>query len=217
MRKKPELILEENEFNNLRRWTILMIVSVLLAPSIAVPQRAQPPNCVGGTLSAPIRLEIFSDFQCSACRTFYLEVIPEVVKKYGRSGKVCVLYNEFPLNGHPYSRKASRYSLAAQRIDRKLWLTVMDALYQRQPLWMSDGNIDRALAGVVSARDLIRIKNLAAQPSIDSAVGREIAYAEKNRVHATPTIFLTARNKTQRVEGALPYEVWKDIFDDILE
>lgn len=217
MRKRPGPILEENKFNNLRRWTILMIVSILLVPSIAVPQRAQPPNCVGGTLSAPIRLEIFSDFQCSACRTFYLEVISEVVKQYGSSGKVCVLYNEFPLNGHPYSRKAARYSLAAQRINRKLWLTVMNALYQRQPLWTSDGNIDRVLAGAVSARDLTRIKNLAAQPSIDNAVDREVAYGEKNKVHSTPTIFLTAGNKTQKVEGALPYEVWKDIFDDILE
>ena len=217
MGKKPGLILEKSGFNNLRRWAILLIVLVLLTPSVAVPQRAQPLNCVGGTLNAPIRLEVFSDFQCSACRAFYLDVIAEVVKEYGPSGKVCVLYNEFPLNGHPYSRRAARYSIAAQRIDRKLWLTVMSALYQSQPLWSSDGNIDGAIAGAVSVRDLGRIRNLAAQPSIDSAVDREIAYGEKNKVHSTPTIFLTAGNKTQRVEGALPFKVWKDIFDDILE
>jgi len=217
MPKRQGLIREGKNPNNLGLLAILTIASILLAPTVAVPQRAQPPNCVGGTLNAPIRLEIFSDFQCSACRTLYLEVIPEVVQEYGRSGKVCVLYNDFPLKGHQYSRKAARYSLAAQTINRKLWLTVMGVLYQSQPLWSSDGNIDRVLAAAVSARDLARIRNLAAQPSIDNAVGRVIAYGEKYKVHSTPTIFLTVGNKTQRVEGALPYKVWKDIFDDILE
>jgi len=61
-------------------WSVLFIVSTVLAAADAGPQRSQPPNCVLGTLSSPVRLEVFSDFQCPACRTFYLDVVMQVVK-----------------------------------------------------------------------------------------------------------------------------------------
>ena len=145
MRKKAGSISGQNISNNLRPYAILMIVSALLIPSVAESQRAQPLNCVGGSIDAPIRLEVYSDFQCPACARFFLEVVTPAVKEYGDSGKICVLYNEFPLNGHKYSREAARYSLAAQRLGRRQWLAVIRALYQKQPMWVENGNIDGAL------------------------------------------------------------------------
>lgn len=217
MRTKTGLSPKEY-FSNIRElWTILMIVSALLVPSIAEPQRAQPPNCVGGTLDAPILLEVFSDFQCPACRSFYLDVVTPALRDYARAGKICILYSEYPLNGHQYSREAARYSVAAQNINRKLWLTVMDTLYRKQPLWTLDGNIDGALADVVSAQDLARIKNKAAEPAIEEEVKREVAYGDSKKIRSTPTIFVTARDKTQRVDRVLPYKVWKDFFNDMLK
>jgi len=217
MRKKLGLIWREHFSNSRKLWPILMIVSALLIPSIAESQRAQPPNCVGGTLNAPIKLEVYSDFQCPSCAQFFLEVITPAVREYGRSGKICVLYNEYPIPSHSYSRQAARYSLAAQRIGRTQWLAVMSALYQRQVLWGEDGDIDKALTGVVSAEDLARIKKIAAESSIDDAISRDVALGEKREVRATPTVFVTIQKKTQRVDRVLPYEVWKDFFDDNLK
>ena len=217
MRKKAGSISGQNISNNLRPYAILMIVSALLIPSVAESQRAQPLNCVGGTIDAPIRLEVYSDFQCPACARFFLEVVTPAVKEYGDSGKICVLYNEFPLNGHKYSREAARYSLAAQRLGRRQWLAVIRALYQKQPMWVENGNIDGALRGVVSAGDLARIKRIAGEPSIRDAVSREVALGEKREIRSTPTIFVTAHNKTQKIEQLMPYEVWKDYFDDNLK
>ena len=217
MRKKAGSISGQNISNNLRPYAILMIVSALLIPSVAESQRAQPLNCVGGSIDAPIRLEVYSDFQCPACARFFLEVVTPAVKEYGDSGKICVLYNEFPLNGHKYSREAARYSLAAQRLGRRQWLAVIRALYQKQPMWVENGNIDGALRGVVSAGDLARIKRIAGEPSIRDAVSREVALGEKREIRSTPTIFVTAHNKTQKIEQLMPYEVWKDYFDDNLK
>lgn len=217
MQKKTGLIPKKNVSNNIRLWTTLMIVSALLIPPVAESQRAQPRNCVGGTLNAPILLEVYSDFQCPACRTFFLEVIIPAVKEYGNSGKICVLYNEFPLNAHKYSLKAARYSLAAQRVGRKQWLAVMQALYQRQPIWTQDGNIDKALNGVISSGDLAQIKKIAREPSIHDAVNREVVLGEKREIHSTPTVFVTVNKRTQKIERVLPYEVWKDFFDDNLK
>ena len=217
MQKRPGPIWRSNISRNLRLWAIPMFVSALLIPSIAEPQRAQPRNCVGGTLNAPIRLEVFSDFQCGACARFFLEVITPAVREYGRSNKICVLYNEFPLLAHPYSRKAARYSLAAQRIGRRQWLAVMTALYQWQAVWGTDGDVDKVLVDAVSPGELARIKKIAREPSIDDSIDREVALGEKREVNATPTVFVTVGKRTQKIDRVLPYEVWKGFFDDNLK
>jgi protein-disulfide isomerase len=217
MQRKPGLMPKKYGFNNMKLWTTLMLVSALLIPTIAESQRAQPRNCVGGTLDAPIRLEVYSDFECSACALFFLDVIIPAVREYGNSGKICVLYNEFPLNGHKYSHKAARYSLAAQRVGRKQWLALMQALYRRQPIWTQDGDIDKALNGVISNEDLVQIKKIANQPVIHDTVNREVTLGVNRKINSTPTVFVTVNNKTQKIDRVLPYEVWKDFIDDKLK
>jgi len=194
-------------------WSVLFIVSAVLATADAGPQTSQPPNCIVGTLNAPVRLEVFSDFQCPACRTFYLDVVTQVVKNYGFSGKICILYHEFPLDMHPYGRKAARYSLAAQRLGRMQWLAVVDALYKRQPQWALDGGIEASLIGTVSAEDLLRMRSIALEPAIEETIAREIALGLSKQVKATPTVFVTAQNKEQKIEHLLPYQTWKNFFD----
>ncbi len=217
MRKKTGSLPRGTISNHLKLWNILMIVSAILIPSIAEPQRKQPENCVGGTLSAPIKLEVYSDFQCPTCAKFFLEVVMPAVEEYGRSGKICVLYNEFPLPGHQYSHKAASYALAAQRIGHNQWLTLMETLYRSQPIWTLDGEIDKMLSATISSGDLARIRKIAGESSIRDAVDREVDLGLKREVHSTPTVFVTVRKKTQKIEQFLPYEVWKDFFEDNLK
>jgi len=217
MRKKSGSITGKILFDALKLWIILLVVSIFLASSSLWSQRAQPANCVGGTLNAPIRLEVFSDFQCPACRAFYLDVILPAIEEYGRRGKICVLYHELPLQAHQYSHKAAGYSIAAQRIGRKQWLAVMDRLYRTQALWALDGNIDGALESVISASDLEKIRKIAAEPSIKTDIERAIELGDKREVESTPTVFVTTGRNTQKVDRILPYQVWKDYFDNIIQ
>jgi protein-disulfide isomerase len=140
-----------------------------------------------------------------------------VVAEYGSTGKICILYHELPLNAHQYSRKAASYSLAAQRLGRKQWLAVMDRLYRAQPLWAVDGDIDRALEGAVSAEDMARIRKIAAEPSIEDAIIRAIALGDKREVGSTPTVFVTVDKSVQKVERVMPYQVWKDYLDKVIQ
>ena len=61
------------------------------------------PNAVGmsmGDVNAPVKVEEFSDFQCPACRGFFLDSIQKVLETYCSQNKVCVVYHEFPLKNH---------------------------------------------------------------------------------------------------------------------
>jgi protein-disulfide isomerase len=201
----------------LRISIILFVVLTGLAPAISQSQKNQPANCLGGTLDAPIKLEVFSDFQCSWCKKFYVETITQVLKSYSAEDKVCVIYYEFPLQMHPYGHKAARYSIAAQRIGRKQWLAVFDALYTKQEQWALDGNIDGTIRSVLSAEDFDRIKKNLQDPSIDEAIARDVALGQKRGVEGTPSIFLTTVNKEHPKYPYAPYAVWKGYFDTIVK
>jgi protein-disulfide isomerase len=197
----------------------LLTAFAILVPSDAVSQKSQPPNCLGGTLSAPVRMEVFSDFECSACQLFYMETIKKLLQNYTPADKVCIIYHEFPLERHSMGHQAARFSLAAQRIGRKQWLAVVDALYTKQSQWTRDGKIDVALIGSVSTEDLIRIKSIAREPYIEQALERDIALGNGKEVNSTPTIFWTALNRApEKIDQAvLPYDVWKKNIDRIIK
>jgi protein-disulfide isomerase len=199
---------------------LLTVLILTLIPQVPLPSQTrttQPLNCLGGTSDAPIQLEVFSDFQCEYCRLFYLETITQVLKNYTPSNKICVLYNEFPLERHAYSRKAARYSLAAQRVGKKQWLAVIDALYTKQEQWGLDGNIDAAIKGTMSADDFDLMKKIMQDPSIEEAIKRDLDLGEKRGVTGTPAIFLTVLNKKHPKYPYAPYQVWKDFFDTVVK
>jgi protein-disulfide isomerase len=195
--------------------TLLVIAQTTQDSLLSQPRTAL--NCLGGTPDAPIQLEVYSDFQCAYCRLFYLETITRVLKTYTPSNKICVLYNEFPLERHAYSRKAAGYSLAAQRVGKKQWLAVIDALYTKQEQWGLDGNIDAALKGTMSADDFDLMKKIMQDPSIEESIKRDMDLGEKRGVTGTPSIFLTVLDKKHPKYPYAPYQVWKDFFDTIVK
>jgi len=177
----------------------------------------KPEQCLGGAPDAPIRLEIFSDFECPACRQLYLESVRPVLKEYCSLDKVCVVYMEFPLQGHKYSRQAARYAKAAQKLGKKEYQVVVDAIFQNQEIWVKDGSVDDVVFKALGSNSYVNLKKLLLDPSIDAAINAEQAEGEKREVKSTPTLFIYALAKEQKVEGPLPYFVLKDFFDRIVK
>ena len=174
---------------------------------------------LGGSNNAPIRIEVFSDFECPGCRTFYLEVIRPLLQEYSSKDKVCVIYYEFPLNTHKHARQAARYCEAAYRIGRDQALRVMDALYAEQAQWKYDGDIEKAIAKTLTQQQLKTLKLKMRDPSINKAIDQGIQLAKAREVTGTPTMFVYYWGKKQRVENPhqLVYKYFKkDFLDEIL-
>jgi protein-disulfide isomerase len=176
-----------------------------------------PGYVLGGPLDAPIRMEVFSDFQCSACRAFYLETVRPILRDYASKGKVCVIYHDFPLVSHAYSREAVRYSHAAHPLGRTKWLAVVDALYEHQSDWAASGDIGTAIAQAISPEDFKQLEQNLRDPLINQAIEQDIALAREKQINATPTFFLYYIGREQKIEGALPYISLKQFFDRIVK
>lgn len=201
------------------RILMTVIISCLLAalatPAAGADQNCE--NCLGGGLDAPIKIEVFSDFQCPACRSLYMDTMKQVLKDYSSSDKVCVIYHEFPLAMHPHAREAARYALAARRLGRQQWLAVVDSLYADQPLWSQNGMVQVSVARVLSPTDFQALMKTLQDPSINQAIDRDIALGQERKVQSTPTMFVTSLGREQKVEQVLPYPVLKNYFDKIVK
>ncbi len=202
-----------------KRFLVTIAFSLLFMGMRAGAQLASPSTeqCLGGQLDAPIRIETFSDFQCPACRALYLDTMKPVLQDYASRDKVCVIYREFPLPIHQFSRQAARYSKASQKLGHRQWAAVVDALYTDQPRWSNDGSVELTVAKALSAEDFEKVKKLLQDPSLNEAIDKEIALGQKREVQSTPTFFVTAVGREQRVVGGIPYPVLKDFFDKIVK
>jgi len=174
-------------------------------------------RCDNGASNAPIRIEVFSDFQCPACRAFYLETIRPVMKEYASTNKLCLVYHDFPLRMHSHAHEASRFSVAARKLGREQWLRVSEALYDDQLQWSQDGNLESSVARVLTADEMSRLKKYMADPAIDATIDQEIALAMQRDIRSTPTFFITANGREQRVVGGVSYPILKDYLDRLLK
>lgn len=171
---------------------------------------------LGGTADAPVVIEVFSDFQCPACRQLYMSTIRPTLREYSSKGEVGVIYQEFPLAMHKYAREAARYAEAAYRLDRAKWLPVVDSIFENAPSWSQDGDFDAALARVLSAEDFLKVKRMAQQPDIEASIERQIALGQIRQVKATPTMFVRYAGGEQKVEGGVAYPVLKQFIDRVI-
>ncbi len=200
-----------------------ILCMAFLVPPVAVTQylsaqsdELKPEQCLGGDLEAPIRLEVFSDFECPACREFYIGTIQLVLNDYCSSDKVCVIYHEFPLPSHKYSRQAAQYSQAAQRLGRKQWLSVIHALYENQQQWNQSGSVEDVAFKALGSDEYFKLRRQLLDPSIDTTIDSDVSLGKKREVTSTPTIFIYALGREQKVVGGLPYAVLKRYFDNIV-
>ena len=194
-----------------------LVAAAVLALPLVVRAADTEGVCVGGKPIAPIKIEVFSDYQCPACREFYLGTMRSVLSDYADAGKVCVVYREFPLNMHQHAREAAKYGAAAMRMGPRYWKEVTDALYLNQDKWASDGNIQAVIATEMTKSDMTRLQKEMNNPAVEATISSDMELGKKLDVNQTPTFFITAKGKTEKVAGVVQYAILRRYLDDKLK
>ncbi|HYK90535.1 MAG TPA: thioredoxin domain-containing protein [Acidobacteriota bacterium] len=188
-----------------------MLVLLIMGQSLtSPPQSSTVENYLMGRPDSPIKIEMFSDFQCPSCRAFYLDTVTRLLDEYSSGNKVAVIFHDFPLSIHASSRIAARYSLASKVLGRDQYLNVIKYLYTCQAEWSWDGNIEKVLSRILSRGDMEKVKEKLKDPTIEQTLDREVALGNSRKVSSTPTLFVTMGGKEQTVSGGLSYVVLKD-------
>jgi protein-disulfide isomerase len=190
----------------------MLTVVVALAATIistpgqlsAKPHKSTPPQARAvhpdiaaaktmGTKSAPIQLEIFSDFQCPVCRQFYFGVTKQLIDEYVSSGKVFLVHHDFPLPIHAHSTDAAKWANAAAAIGK--FQEVEDALYTKQDSWAASGRVDETVAAALSPADMKRVRALVESSEVGAAIQHDEDLGKERNVGGTPSIFVTHKGQ----------------------
>lgn len=170
-----------------------------------------------GNAGAPVRIELYSDFECPACKAFHDMVLPTIVRDYVATGKAYVVSHEFPLTMHRYSREAAHLATAAARIGK--YQPVADALFRDQQSWAVSGNVWGTVASVLTPEEQTRVQALAKDPSVLAAVQQDVDLAISQRVGQTPTIYLVRDQRRYAFPGPGMdnYGLFKSLMDGLLK
>ena len=161
----------------------------LAASTTGVQRLSIPDERSVGRKNAPIKIEVFNDFQCAGCADFHLKTLARVREEYCATGKVYLVHYEYPLPipSHQYAREAARWALAGAAVGK--YEVVADALFSDQASWAKSGNIAATVSPILTADEFIRVKQARRENAeeIDAALAQDFALGRSFVVHGTPS------------------------------
>jgi protein-disulfide isomerase len=168
-----------------------------------------------GSVMAPIKVEIFSDYSCPHCRAFHEETVKPLVAEFVNRNKVQVIHRDYLLGKFKYSREAALFANAAAKINK--YEAVSDALWEQQQSWTQNGNVEGCVSSVLSPQEMAKVRQLMKDPSLDAAIEADMALARKLPLNQTPTIVITLPKQAPvKVDGPVSYPLLKRYFASVL-
>jgi protein-disulfide isomerase len=160
-----------------------------------------------GSVMAPVKIEIYSDYSCPHCRAFHEEAVKPLIEDYVNKSKVQLIQRDFLLGHFKYSHDAALYANAAAKIGK--FAVVSDALWAQQPSWTQNGNVEGCVASVLSPADLAKVKQHLKDPDIETGIQADMALARKLPLTETPTVVITMPHQQPMKVGGISYDLLK--------
>jgi protein-disulfide isomerase len=145
-----------------------------------------------GSQDAPNVIVEYASMTCPHCAQFDKVVFPEIKTKYIDTGKVRLIFREFPLDG-----LAARASMLARCAGPDRYFPMIDVMFQTQPTWVVEG--PEALDHLLQlARQAGFSKEkfdacLADKELFKKIVDERQWAADKFQVDSTPTFFVNGK------------------------
>jgi protein-disulfide isomerase len=194
------------------------------------------PNKTIGNPSAPIKMEVFSDYECPSCGNFYENTLKQMINSYVAEGKVYLVHHDFPLQMHRYSGLAARFANGAAKMGK--FQDVDAALFDNQAAWTESGDVTKYVQGAMSASDFAKLTTIlkgcsnspapqakfdnsmpAGDPNcpVDKFIVEDIAKGYQVPIKATPTFVVTYKGKAYPpMASSVTWQVLKQFFDTLL-
>jgi protein-disulfide isomerase len=196
----------------------LLTSSLLLAAlALAGSESSSAQSASGralGPVTAAVRIDVFSDYECPACKALHEQTLKRVKDEYARQGKLRLVHHDFPLPQHKQARRAAELAAAADKLGK--FDVVSDALFRQQEIWSKAGTVEDVVDSVLTAEERKRIDELAKDPAIAANIERDVQLGTRMQVTSTPTMIVTHNGKPSPVVGVVSYPVFSRFLNSLL-
>ena len=153
-----------------------------------------------GDATAPVTIVEFSDFQCPFCARFYEQTLGQIESKYINTGKVKLVFRDFPLSFHEEAEPAALAAECAHE-QGKFW-EYHDLLFENQDQLGKDNYKKWAQeAGL----DLPKFTACVESKKYQDEVQEDFTEGQQYGVTGTPGFFINGK----LVSGAQPFTVFE--------
>lgn len=185
----------------------------LIKQFYSLPDLGSPKNAsefkIASAPNAPIRMVIFSDFECPSCKALS-ELVPLLVSRY--AGKIDIQYFYYPLDNscnasmdRPMHQYACKAAYAATCMPVNDFAKVHDEIFQNQEKFEA-GFIDQFIKKN-------KIEGCVADPKTKEKVIALIREAAPFNIKSTPSYLING----VKIEGVIPADQMYAIMDEILK
>jgi protein-disulfide isomerase len=195
---------------------LVVVLLALMAPFFvagAEAQQAQTLEVVIGAEDAPVTVIEYMSLTCSHCANFHINTLPDVMKHYVNTGKVRLIFRDYPLDGTAYRAAIVTHCMA--EAGSKRYYGFVQILFQQQQRWAT------APDPLAEVAKLARIGGMN-QQSFDACQENE-AYASgvllartqgeaEYDIQSTPTFVIDGRV----VPGGMSYEEFSRAVDPLI-
>src|SRR3990172_10921837 len=178
-----------------------------------------------GDKNAPITIVEFSDYECPFCKRHFDETLPQLVKNYVDTGKVKIVYRDFPLSFHDpmATKEAVAANCAREQGADKKYFEFHDEIFKRT---ISNGNglNDEKIQTI--AKDLGlntgKFTTCLSDQSQADEVKKDIADGTAAGASGTPTFVIGKTTSNGEVDGDLvvgaqPFAAFQAVIDPMLQ
>lgn len=190
-----------------------MAAALALACAAQAQANVHPGKLKGSQVSA-VQVEIFSDYECPACKTMHEQVERQMIRDFADTGKILIIYRDFPLPQHRYSRQAAKWANAAARMGR--FSRVADALFESQESWARSGNVEKAATQGMTPAEAAKLKSLLASPELDADIERDLKLGRSVPVTQTPTLVIRHKGRSYPLAGVSNYNLLRRFLEQLL-
>ena len=162
---------------------------------------------VMGNLDAPITILEWGDYQCTFCYKFHQNTLSMINEDFVETGKVKLVFKDFPLNG-PDSLLAAEASYCAE--DQGKYWEYHDELYKNwggeRTGWITRESLDRF--AVTVDLDLEEFNECLDNQKYHDRVTALHEFGKEIGIDATPSFLVFNDQKIIKIRGNQPLEVF---------
>ena len=156
-----------------------------------------------GSNDAIVKIKIFSSLTCPHCANFHIKVVPKIIKSYVESGKVQLIFIDFPLDLAAFNAAKLLHCL-----DQKKQITFLDTIYENQDEWTAGSNINEINNNLKKIVQILGIspaqfdKCLNDEVISDKILNDRIDAHKKYSINSTPTIIINEK----KLKGSVSFK-----------
>jgi len=182
---------------------VFFIYFIICLKSYADTPKALSDLVILGADNAPVKIKVFSSLTCPHCANFHIKIVPKIKKNYVESGKVQLIFIDFPLD-----QAAFNASKLLHCVDQKKQITFLDTVYENQDEWTAGSNINEINNNLKKIVQILGInstqfdKCLNDEVISDKILNGRIDGHQKYSINSTPTIIINEK----KLEGPVSFK-----------